>query len=226
MSSGFEGRVAIVTGAARGLGRAAADRFAVQGARLVLCDLSGELDEVAQALRTGGCPVEVVRGDVSQEETAIRAVEAAVSAFGRLDIAINNAGVAHPFRKLTEIDAATMERMLAVNVMGAFFGMKHQIPALERTWSETGQPGAIVNVASVAGVIGAPLLSAYAAAKHAVVGLTRSAAAETARRGVRINALCPAFTNTDMVTDILGRMRGTPEEAASRVVSAVPMQRF
>jgi NAD(P)-dependent dehydrogenase (short-subunit alcohol dehydrogenase family) len=227
MSEGrFQDRIVIVTGAARGLGLAAAQSFAAEGARLVLCDRSSGIDDAARALRTGGCEVEAVQGDVAQEATAVRLVETALSVFGRLDVAVNNAGVAHPFTKLTEIDASTMERMLAVNVMGAFFGMKHQIPAIERTWSETGRAGAILNVSSVAGLIGAPLLSAYAAAKHAVVGLTRSAAAETARRGVRINAVCPAFTNTDMVTGMLGDMRGTPEEAVSRVVSAVPMRRL
>lgn len=223
----FQGRTVIVTGAGRGIGRAAAERFAGEGARLVLSDIAGaELDSVAASLRAGGFQVETVPGDISEEATALGLVETALSAFGRLDVAVNNAGIAHSFMRLTEIDGATLERMLAVNVMGVFFGMKHQIPALERTWSETGQSGAILNVASVAGLVGAPLLSAYAAAKHAVVGLTRSAAAETARRGVRINALCPAFTDTRMVTGMIGSMRGTPEEAVARMVSAVPMRRL
>jgi NAD(P)-dependent dehydrogenase (short-subunit alcohol dehydrogenase family) len=116
--------------------------------------------------------------------------------------------------------------MLSVNVMGVFYGLKHQIPAMEHLHAETGRPGAILNVASVAGLVGAPLLSAYAAAKHAVVGLTRSAAAESARRGVRINALCPAFTRTDMVTGMVDEMQGSPDEAVSRIVQALPMRRL
>ena len=227
MSPRFQGAAVIITGAARGLGRAAAERFADEGARLVLCDRdASELDRAAAELRSRGHRVESVAGDVSLEETARALVDRALAAFGRLDAAVNNAGVAHPFMKLPQIDGAVLERMLSVNVMGVFYGLKHQIPAMERIHAETGRPGAILNVASVAGLVGAPLLSAYAAAKHAVVGLTRSAAAESAKRGVRINALCPAFTRTDMVTGMVDEMQGTPDEAVSRIVQALPMRRL
>lgn len=227
MTGRFADAAVIVTGAARGLGRHAAERFAAEGARLVLCDIDdAQLHATALCLHERGAPVEHFAGDVSREETARALVETALSSWGRLDVAVNNAGIAHPFRKLPDIDAGTMERMLSVNVMGVFHGMRHQIPALERGFAETGRQGVILNVASVAGLVGAPLLSAYAAAKHAVVGLTRSAAAETARRGVRINALCPAFAGTDMVAGMLDDMRGTPEEARSRIVAAVPMRRL
>jgi NAD(P)-dependent dehydrogenase (short-subunit alcohol dehydrogenase family) len=177
-------------------------------------------------LRGDGHAIETRVADISQEATAIELVQAALASFGRLDVAVNNAGIAHPFTRLTAIEGATLERMLAVNVMGVFYGMKHQIVAMERLAAETGRTGAILNVSSVAGLVGAPLLSAYAAAKHAFVGLTRSAAAETARRGVRINALCPAFTSTDMVTGMVDHMHGTPDEALSRIVAALPMRRL
>jgi NAD(P)-dependent dehydrogenase (short-subunit alcohol dehydrogenase family) len=228
MSGGqFDDAAVIVTGAARGLGRLAAERFAGEGARMILCDLDPEaLDACAEELRAGGHKVVAIAADVSEETTAARLVQSALSAYGRLDVAVNNAGVAHPFTKLTALDGATVERMMAVNVMGVFYGMKFQIAEMERLAAETGRTGAILNVSSVAGLVGAPLLSAYAAAKHAVVGLTRSAAAETARRGVRINALCPAFTDTEMVTGMLGGMRGTQDEAVSRIVAALPMRRL
>jgi NAD(P)-dependent dehydrogenase (short-subunit alcohol dehydrogenase family) len=227
MSGRFAGAAVIVTGAARGLGQAAAESFAREGASLVLCDRDETaLDAAASALRDRGCRVEAVAGDVAAEATAAFLVARALAAFGRLDVAVNNAGIVHPFARLTEIEAATMERLLAVNVMGVFHGLRHQIPALERGFAETGRVGAILNVASVAGLVGAPLLSAYAAAKHAVVGLTRSAAAETARRGVRINAICPAFAQTDMVAGLVDPMRGSPDEAVARVVSAMPMRRL
>jgi NAD(P)-dependent dehydrogenase (short-subunit alcohol dehydrogenase family) len=227
MSGRFEGAAVIVTGAACGLGQGAAESFAREGASLVLCDRDAAgLDAAAEALRGRGGRVEALAGDVAEEGTAAALVARALAAFGRFDVAVNNAGVAHPFARLAEIEASTMERMLAVNVMGVFHGLKHQIPALERSFAETGRVGAILNVASVAGLVGAPLLSAYAAAKHAVVGLTRSAAAETARRGVRVNAICPAFTQTSMVAGMLDGMRGPPDEAAARVVSAIPMRRL
>ena len=138
---------------------------------------------------------------------------------------MNNAGVVHPFTKLVSIDGATMRRMLDINVMGVFYGLKHQIPVMERAFAETGASGPVQRRFRRR-LIGAPLLSAYAAAKHAVVGLTRSATAETARRGVRINALCPAFTRTSMVTGPLAGMRGTQEEAIDRMVSTMPMRRL
>ncbi len=227
MAGRFEGSTVLITGAAGGLGLRAAQLFADEGARLVLCDVDREaLRDAAAALKGGGARVEWVAGDVALEATATAAVEAAVLAFGSLDVAVNNAGVAHPFRKLVELEAAVMERMLAVNVMGVFHGMRQQIPVMERQAAGGGRGGAILNVASVAGVVGAPLLAAYSAAKHAVVGLTRSTAAETARSGVRINALCPAFTRTSMVAGMLGQMRGSPEEAEARVASAIPMRRL
>jgi NAD(P)-dependent dehydrogenase (short-subunit alcohol dehydrogenase family) len=227
MEQRFDGMAVIVTGAARGLGRVAAERFAAEGANLVLGDIDAEgLEAIARGLREGGHSVEAVPGDISLEATAVALVEAALSAFGRLDIAVNNAGVAHPFQRLAELEGATLERMLMVNVMGIFYGLKHQIPAMERGFAEAGRTGVILNVASVAGLVGAPLLSAYAASKHAVVGLTRSAAAETARRGVRVNAICPAFSRTDMVAGFTTAMRGTPGEAIGRIVSSIPMRRL
>ncbi len=114
-----------------------------------------------------------------------------------------------------------MQQMLAVNVFGVFLAMKHQLPIMERQSS-----GAILNVSSVAGVVGAPLLAAYSAAKHAVIGLTKSAAGEYARKGVRINAICPAFAETHMLTGMLDQMRGGAEAATQRIVSNMPMRRF
>lgn len=227
MTSRFDGATVMITGAAGGLGRAAAERFAREGARLVLGDRDeAGLRAVVDDLRGRGSEVASEAGDVAVADTAASLVRLAMSAFGRLDVAVNNAGILHPFLKLVEIDAEVMERMLSVNVMGVFHGLKHQIPAMETAYTETGRVGAILNVASVAGLVGAPLLSAYAAAKHAVVGLTRSAAAETARRGVRVNAVCPAFTRTKMVMDSLHGMRGTEEEAVARIVSSLPMRRL
>jgi NAD(P)-dependent dehydrogenase (short-subunit alcohol dehydrogenase family) len=223
----YRDAVVLITGAGRGIGEAAARRFAAEGASLVLCDRDGEaLAAVQASLRADGARVESLAGDVTEECTAQALVELALSAFGRLDVAVNNAGVSHPFRKLVDLTGDELQRMIAVNLFGVFYGLKHQIPAMERAFAETGRGGAILNVASVAGLVGAPLLSGYAASKHAVVGLTKSAAAETARRGVRVNAICPAFTDTSMVSGFLDEMRGSPDEAAGRIVAAVPMRRL
>ena len=225
--SRFRDSVVLITGAGRGLGEGAARRFAEEGARLVLCDRdAAALEGVRASLTAAGTEVAVQAGDVSEEATAQALVDLALATFGRLDVAVNNAGVSHPFRKLVELSGEDMQRMLGVNLFGVFYGLKHQIPAMERGFGEDGRGRAILNVASVAGLIGAPLLAAYVASKHAVVGLTKTAAAETARRGVRVNALCPAFTDTRMVTDFLHEMRGGPDEAAARVVAAVPMRRL
>ena len=226
MTSRFAGRTVLITGAGGGFGRLAARRFAEEGANLVLGDRDARaLEEAASAAGMEAERFAVCVGDVSREETAAALVDAAISRFGALDVAVNNAGLAHPLARLRDTDAPVMEQMLAVNVMGVFHGMRRQIAAMEERHRRDGVGGAILNVASVAGLVGAPLLAAYSAAKHAVIGLTRSAAVECARRGVRINALCPSFARTTMVDGIVAGMRGSPDEALARLVGSVPMGR-
>jgi NAD(P)-dependent dehydrogenase (short-subunit alcohol dehydrogenase family) len=219
--SRFNGFSVLVTGAARGFGRLAAEAFAREGARLVISDiLAPELEETARHLRAAGVEVVAHAGDIGAEETAPALVAAALKSYGRLDVALNNAGVVHPTMKLPKIDAATMERMLRINLMGVFFAMRAEIPVMEGQGS-----GVILNVSSVAGLGGAPLLAAYAASKHAVIGLTKTAAAESARKGLRINAICPAFTDTPMLADSLAHIGRDREEALARMVQNVPMGR-
>jgi NAD(P)-dependent dehydrogenase (short-subunit alcohol dehydrogenase family) len=216
----YKDQVVLITGAAGGFGRLAAAEFARAGAKLVLCDLDAKkLEEVRASLSAADMVIEA--GDISEDDTHRRLVERAIDAYGRLDVAINNAGVAHAFTKITETDNAVMQQMLAVNVMGVFLAMKHQLPAMELRNS-----GVILNVSSVAGIVGAPLLAAYSAAKHAVIGLTKSAAGEYARKGVRINAICPAFAETHMLTGMLDQMRGGADAATQRIISNMPMRRF
>ncbi len=219
--SRFNGLSVLITGAARGFGRLAAEGFAREGARLVISDiLEPELLETAGHLRAAGAEVVAHVGDIGDEETASALVAAALARYGRLDVAINNAGVVHPTMKLPKIDSATMERMLRINVMGVFHAMRAEIPVMEGQGA-----GVILNVSSVAGLGGAPLLAAYAASKHAVIGLTKTAAAESARKGLRINAICPAFTDTPMLAGSLSHSAGDRQEALARMVQNVPMGR-
>ena len=218
----YDGKSVIVTGAASGLGKEMARRFAAEGAKLVISDINAPALEALRAeIAASGASVEAFPADIADEATAPMLVEACLKAYGVLDVAVNNAGIIHPMTKVPQITAQTMRRILEVNYMGVFLALKAQIPVMEKR----GQ-GVILNVASVAGVSGAPLLGAYAASKHAVVGLTKTAAAESARKGVRINALCPASTDTPMVGFMIESMGRDPKEAHDRIAMLTPMARL
>jgi NAD(P)-dependent dehydrogenase (short-subunit alcohol dehydrogenase family) len=224
----YAGQVVMITGAASGFGALLARELAAMGAKLALGDLNAEgLERVAAPLREAGAGVVAQRCDVSVEADVASLVAAAVAQFGRLDVGINNAGIAPPMKALVDTEEADLDLNFAVNAKGVFFGLKHQI----RQMLAQGDGGVILNVASMAGLGGAPKLAAYAAAKHAVVGLTKTAAVEYARRGIRVNAVCPFYSLTPMVTegDIGGKQDflaqgspmkrlGTPDEVVAAML--------
>jgi len=207
-------KVAVVTGAASGIGRATALRFAAAGARLVLADLQ---DASELAGETGGL---FVRTDVAREEQVGALMEAAVATYGRLDIVINNVGIGLG-NELQELPEQEFDRIMGINVKGVLWGIKRAAPRMA-------DGGVIINTSSYAGQFGFPTYGAYAASKHAVVGLSRTAALELAPRGIRVNAVCPGTIDTPMnegptaETEILlarhlaplGRMGLTEEVAA------------
>ena len=217
----FAGMTVLITGAAGGFGLAAAERFAAEGAHLVLSDIdAARLEQAAAGLKA---QTALLAGDIADETLSQRLVELAFSRFGRLDVAINNAGIVHDFMKLPQTPSDVARRVFDIDLLGMFFALKHQIPALEAQHRDTGLKSAIVNIASVAGIAGAPKLAVYAAAKHGVVGLTRSTAVECANKGARINAVCPSFARTAMVTEVLGTNNTSGEADLTR---GVPMRRL
>lgn len=219
----FDNQVVVVSGATGGFGTRTAERLSEEGARLVLSDMDeGRLEAFADGLPG---EVAILAGDISREDLSQRLVELAVERFGRLDIAINNAGIAQSFVKLADLTGEEARRIIDIDLLGVFFAMKHQLKQMERQFRATGAGGAIVNIASVAGLAGAPKLSVYAAAKHGVVGLTRSGAAEYAARGIRVNAVCPSFARTAMVGEFV-KISGLSEaDALAELTRGVPMKR-
>lgn len=221
MSGRFAGLSVMISGAASGFGRLAATRMAAEGARLSLGDVDAAgLAEVAQE-----CPGAVTHTvDVTDEADQRAWVDATVAAFGGIDIALNNAGIIAPMARIGETDMADFDRTMAVNVRGVFLGLKHQLPVMA-----TAGGGAVLNTASAAGLVGAGMMAAYTASKHAVVGLTRAAADEYARFNVRVNAICPAFATTPMFDGMAGAMAEardiSTEAAGQRITGRVPLRR-
>lgn len=221
----FEGQTVLITGAAGGFGALAARRFAAEGARLALCDIRPVgLEDVSDSLRRSGTEVETAKVDVSSEAEMAAFVEATLSRFGHLDIAINNAGIGHKMTPITDMAMADYDKVMTVNARSVFLGMKYQLPPMLEA-----KRGVILNVASAAGLVGAGMLAAYAASKHAVVGMTRAAADEVAHKNIRVNALCPSFAATPLFNDIADQMaarRGESRlEAYDRISARVPMRR-
>ncbi len=196
----FEDRVAIVTGAGTGIGRAIASRLGCEGARIALVDFDSELaEQTAGELAGAGAEVITVVGDVGEAETAKRAVEGAMSEWGRIDVLVNNAGIGGDVGNIWELPVEEMDRVYRTNLRGVYLFTHYAIPPmLERDY------GRIVNIASIAGKEGNPRMVPYSSTKAAVIGLTKSVGKELARTGIRVNCVTPAVVRTrilDQLTD-------------------------
>jgi NAD(P)-dependent dehydrogenase (short-subunit alcohol dehydrogenase family) len=221
-------KVALVTGAASGIGRAVALAYACEGAKVVVSDVNrnGGEETVALVLAQGGDAI-FVAANVGQPQDAQALVERAVRQYGRLDVACNNAGIGGPSAPIADYPLDGWAQVININLSGVFYGMQQQIAAMLKTGG-----GAIVNMASVLGAVGFATNSAYTAAKHGVVGLTQVGALEYSGKGIRVNAVGPGFIHTPMVSKLeqdaglnallvaahpIGRL-GRPEEVAQLVV--------
>jgi len=189
----FSGKVALITGGSRGIGRATALLFAHSGAKVVIGDVDPVGLETVEAIKRDGGEAVLVTTDVSNESDVKNLIATAVKTYGGLHCAFNNAGVLPPTVTLAEMDESTFDKTLAVDLKGVFLCMKHEIAHMLQSGG-----GAIVNSASIAGLIAEPGISAYVTAKHGVVGLTKAAAVEYAAQGIRINALAPGLVKTAM----------------------------
>ncbi len=222
----FDDKVALVTGAASGIGRASAQAFAREGASVIVADIQFDAGrETVNLIEEAGGEAKFIEADVSKATQAEALVAGATKAWGRLDYAHNNAGVLGTAKPTHEIDEADWDRLLAINLKGVWLCMRYEVPRL----LEQGG-GAIVNTASTAGIVGIQALAAYTASKHGVAGLTKAAALDYAKLNIRVNAVCPGGVDTPLIHNIenpesfppqampaMNRL-GTPEDIANAVI--------
>lgn len=218
----LDGKVALVTGAAGEIGAATLALLAERGARIVAVDRDAEgLARVTRALPASAETLSII-ADVTREEDVSAYVEQATARMGGLHIFFNNAGVEGAVRAIPDYPLDVFRRVLEVNVVGVFLGMKYVLPVMYRQ-----NAGSIINTASIAGVIGSPQIAAYSASKHAVVGLTKSAALECAQTQVRVNCVCPGQIDSRMLSSIInGLAPDGPPLPGSKVLERTPARRL
>jgi NAD(P)-dependent dehydrogenase (short-subunit alcohol dehydrogenase family) len=223
MARKFDGKAAIVTGAGSGIGAEIARELAGRGANVVIADVHEDAARaIASEISSSGGVAQPVQLDVGDPRSVEQTIAHAVELFGGLHLAVNNAGIGGGHASTADYGLDDWNRVISINLGGVFYGMKYQLPAMIASGG-----GAIVNISSILGVVGTPLAAGYVAAKHGVIGLTKTAAIEYAKQGVRVNAICPGYIDTpllnvlprneyDMLVSMhpIGRI-GRPEEVAS-----------
>jgi NAD(P)-dependent dehydrogenase (short-subunit alcohol dehydrogenase family) len=217
MSKQFEGKVAVITGGSSGIGRATAIAFAAQGARVAIgARRAAESEETIRLIQAQGGEAIFVPTDVTRADQVQKLMDAAVSRWQRLDLAFNNAGIGGTsFVPTPDYSEQVWDDVIGVNLKGVFLAMKFEIPHMLKSGG-----GAIVNMSSVAGLIGGPIGIAYYASKHGVIGATKAAAMEYAKKGIRVNAVCPAVIRTAMADEVFN------SEQEERALALHPMGRF
>jgi NAD(P)-dependent dehydrogenase (short-subunit alcohol dehydrogenase family) len=218
----LDGRVAVVTGAAGVIGSATIKLLAERGARIVAVDR--RLQDLNTAIKDLPASAEAIAvdADVTQEADVAEYVRAAVDKFGTIDVFYNNAGIEGDIKPITEYSLESFRKVLDVNVVGVFLGMKHVLPVMLKQ-----NKGSIINTASIAGLMGSPKIAVYSASKHAVIGLTKTASWECTGTGVRVNCVCPGLIDSRMLSTIIqGRSPGNAPPPQDKLVERIPARRL
>ena len=223
MDLDFTGKVAVITGAGNGIGRATALAFAKSGAKVVVVDRDADSGEAtAGIIRQQGGEAKFIAADVTKSADVANYVKETLDAHGRIDCFFNNAGIEGKVVHTAEYDEAVFDQVIGVNVKGVFLGLRHVLPVMIRQKS-----GSVVNTASVAGLVATPGMPAYVASKHAVIGLTKTASGEVARDGVRVNAVCPGPVDTRMIHSLEQQLNpADPSVVNRKYQGAIPTGRY
>lgn len=214
----FKDKVILITGAGSGIGRAAALAFAEQGGKVLVSDINEDGGkETVKIIKAKGGNALFRKANVANYRAVVELVHETVASFGKLDIALNNAGIGGHRHPTATYDLSDWEQVIAVNQTGVFYCMREELKVMSKQGF-----GCIVNISSIAGMRALPNTIAYTASKHAVIGMTKTAALEYARQGIRVNAVCPVFTHTPMVAAMVDGQEGLEE----KLLKTIPLRRF